>query len=45
MPTDEYEHLGEEHDELLQAWRVARNSATPTLASGGVERDEVGARR
>ena len=45
MPTDEDEHLGEEHDELLQAWSAVRNGAAPSLVNSAAERDEVGARR
>jgi NADH:ubiquinone reductase (H+-translocating) len=45
MPTDEDEHLGDEHDELIQAWTAARNGEVTALARDVASRDEVGARR
>ena len=30
MPTEEDEHLGEEHDDLLRAWAASRTSSEPT---------------
>ena len=36
MPTEEDEHLGEEHDELLRAWAAARALPAPTPAEAAM---------
>ena len=36
MPTEEDEHLGEEHDELLRAWAAARALPAPTPAEAAL---------
>jgi NADH:ubiquinone reductase (H+-translocating) len=44
MPTDEDEHLGEEHDELLAAWTAGRQGTALDMAQEVAGRPEVGAR-
>ena len=36
MPTEEDEHLGEEHDDLLSAWAASRTPSEPTPVGAGV---------
>jgi NADH dehydrogenase len=45
MPTVEDEHLGAEHDELVQAWAAPPSDAMPALVGETVSRDAVGAER
>ena len=45
MPTEEDEHLGEEHDDLLRAWAASRTPSEPTPVGAGVTQSTPSADR